>query len=80
MKTFLRNDKSIISKTFLLNDTLHFMKTNSLCLVWKRAATGLDAAAQSLRLGFRAPHSFAWTLELEPWISLWRNIGQTNEN
>ena len=46
--------------------------------LWKRAAAGQDevsgsscGAITSVRIPL--PHFFAWTLELEPWVSLWSN-------
>ena len=46
--------------------------------LWNGAATGLDEVGgfycdtiTSVRI--LLPHLFAWTLELEPWVSLWSN-------
>ncbi len=47
--------------------------------LWKRAAAaGLDEVSGSscgtiTSVRIPLPHFFAWTLELEPWVSLWSN-------
>jgi hypothetical protein len=47
--------------------------------LWKRAAAaGLDEVSVSscgtiTSVRILLPHFFAWTLELEPWVSLWSN-------
>ena len=46
--------------------------------LWKRAAAGLDEVGGSscgtiTSVRIPLPHFFAWTLELEPWVSLWSN-------